>query len=128
MNARNLIALLILALAYVITQGPSISTEVDFTTSPQGVTFHSEAYTVPSPQPLCDTDMDCVTKFPTLIPDANTIDAYLTVYGDSPQFPTKGDCSSVDWLAQTDTGEWFVPTDLDHDGYINCNSDSELGA
>lgn len=76
----------------------------------------------------CDTDIDCVTKNPTVIPDAYTINAYIEVYGDAPQFPTEGDCSRVDWLQQDEDGRWFVPQDLDGNGKINCNSDLELGA
>ena len=134
MNARILaLALLTLAtLAYIF--GPSTSLEYNVTTSPQGLSVYGEAYTVPAPteaEPVaasCTTDLDCVMRFPHIIPDANTIDEYLQVYGDIPHFPTTGDCSRVDWLAQDGDGEWFVPIYLNNDGAINCNSDLELGA
>jgi hypothetical protein len=76
----------------------------------------------------CDTDTDCVVKNPQIIPDANTWDDYLRVYGDNVQFPTKGDCSRVDWFAQDEDGRFIAPVDLDNDGIINCSSDMELGS
>lgn len=76
----------------------------------------------------CTTDLDCVRKNPTVIPDENTIHAYLMVYGDDVQFPRMGDCSRVDWLNQDEDGRLFVPKDLNGDGVIDCNSDLELGA
>ena len=76
----------------------------------------------------CTSDTDCVVKNPRIIPDVYTIDDYIRVYGDNVQFPTIGDCSRVDWLSQDGDGRWLVPTDLNHDGFINCDSDLELGS
>jgi hypothetical protein len=46
----------------------------------------------------------------------------------TPTLPTIGDCSRVDWTAVDVHGRPFVPIDLNHDGFINCVSDLELGA
>lgn len=135
MNTRNLIALTILALAFVLTYGPSLSVEANITTSQQGVTLYGEAYTLQqteteevTQQISCTTDTDCVTKYPEIIPDEYTIDDYLRVHGDTPHFPTIGDCTTVDWLSQDEDGRPFTPVDLNNDGAIDCDSDYEMGA
>jgi len=84
--------------------------------------------TLKSDSETCTTDTDCVTRFPEIIPDANTIDDYWRVWGDTPHFPTTGDCSRVDWLAQDEDGHLFVPVDLNGNGAIDCTSDIELGS
>jgi hypothetical protein len=76
----------------------------------------------------CDTDTDCVTKNPRIIPDAHTVRAYWQVWGDFPLFPVLGDCSRVDWQNEHEDGQLFVPVDLNGDGAINWASDLELGA
>lgn len=102
-------------------------------------TVSHETYPVLNPNPAltstqraaivdCDTDTDCVTKNPRVIPDVYTIDDYLRVWGDNIQFPTLGNCDSVDWFAQDGDGRWFVPFDANHDGFIDCGSDVELGS
>jgi len=145
------LAAILTVIALYALLSPNVWAQTDFTTSPHGVTFHTDI-TVQQPDKTpgrnifndnasldgsqvddndnrepCTTDTDCVTRFPEIIPDANTIDDYWRVWTE-PHFPTKGDCSRVDWLAQTEEGQFFVPTDVNHDGVINCDSDIELGA
>lgn len=76
----------------------------------------------------CDTDTDCVTKNPRVIPDADTVTAYWQVWGSTPLFPVTGDCSHVNWTEKTADGSYYVPTDVNNDGVIDCGSDIELGA
>jgi hypothetical protein len=89
---------------------------------------NTDHITVTPKSETCTTDTDCVTRFPEIIPDANTVDDYWRVWGDTPHFPTTGDCSRVDWLAQDENGRPLVPVDLNGNGAIDCNSDLELGA
>lgn len=145
----KLAAILSVIALYALINAPSLWHQTDFTTSPQGVTFHTEVTiqtqdetsgtdivnptaTLDTSQiddnddPRCSTDTDCVTKHPDIIPDGNTVNAYWRVWNE-PHFPTKGDCSKVNWLSQDEDGFFFTPLDKNHDGAIDCNSDVELG-
>ena len=142
---KFLLAIAVLC-AYVYVNDPGHVLTVEASASTQGITVKGETY---SPGPTakfnpnvqldtsqidvqatgpCTSDRDCVTRFPHIIPTQDTIRAYHDVWGDTPHFPTEGDCTMVDWLAQDDEGQPFVPVDLDSNGKINCNSDYELGA
>lgn len=147
----KLAAILSVIALYALINAPHLWTQTDFTTSPQGVTFHTEVTvqaqedkttgtnivnptaTLDTSQvddnddPRCSTDTDCVTKHPDIIPDGYTAQAYFLVWGDNVHFPTKGDCTEVDWLSVNEDGRYFVPLDKNHDGAIDCNSDVELG-
>lgn len=131
MDVRTFILGIIAFATFAYAYGPPTSLEMNVTTSQQGITVYTEAYTsdtAPNDTDICTTDTDCVIRHPEIIPDANTIDDYLRVYGDSPHFPTIGDCAMVDWLSQDEDGRPFVPIDLNNDGAIDCDSDLELGA
>jgi hypothetical protein len=58
---------------------------------------------------------------------AITDTAAQTVYATLP-LPAVGDCVTIDWLALTDEGRAYIPTDVNGDGVLDCGLDSEMGA
>lgn len=37
-------------------------------------------------------------------------------------------CNKINWTELDNDGKPFIPVDVNNDGYIDCNSDLELGA